>query len=220
VTKAFKKVPYDDPSNKSKKGFIWLLEESAVGKGIESTTRYRQKTVSKKSEHSQILDPKRQRSGRKGGKAARRITSRLRRPKKPDDPRSSYYFQSNENGCYRTGTDMALNSPLELRLQASPGMDLNPSSSVPYWLHTPPMSARSSLPCHLSYNYGDPNDFSEAHSGQGSYITPPDSTINCSSFDGTDNCNSFEDASESMLPSNSGNTFEDHFLSNGLSCLS
>jgi hypothetical protein len=200
--KAFKKEPYDDPNNKSKKGFIWVLEESAVGKGIESTTRYRQKTTSKKSEHSQALDLKRQRSGRKGGKAARR-TGRLGRPTRSDDPRSSYYFQG-VSECYRTDPDVALNSPVEPHLQSSPSMDLNPSSSLPYWLHTPPLSARSSLPDQLCYNYGDMSDYSESR------------TTNCN----TDNCSSYDDANEAMLPSDSGNRFGDQFLSNGLPCLS
>lgn len=153
MTKAFKKEPYDDPINKSKKGFIWVLDESAVGKGIESTTRYRQKTASKKNEHSQIVDPKRQKSSKKGGKAARKI-GRARRPIRPDE-HGSYYYSDDGSDCYRMGPDVALNPTFEPRLQASPSMDLNPYSSLPYWVHTPPLSARSSLPDHPCYIYGE-----------------------------------------------------------------
>lgn len=198
MIKAFEKVPYDDPTNKSKKGFIWVLKEFAVGKGIESTTRYRQKTASKKSEHSRNGDLKRQKPARKGGKAAR-STGRARRPTRMEDP-GSYYYSDNGSDCYRTGRDMALNSPGEPRLRASPSM--NPHGGLPYWLHTPPLSARSSLPNHPCYSYGDSTSF--------------ESTSNCNPFDTTDDCSSYD---EPMLHSDSGNRFDDHFLNDGLPCL-
>lgn len=40
-SQAFKKIPYGNTSGKSKREFIWVLEESMVGKGIKPTPRYR-----------------------------------------------------------------------------------------------------------------------------------------------------------------------------------
>ena len=193
VLQAFKKEPYSDPSNKSKKGFIWVLEESAIEKGIESTTRYRQKTIGKKVSNPQAADPKRQRSGRKGGKAARR-TGRLLEMVF-DDPRRSFEPQE-DSEYYRMGPDVAFSTAMGSYPEPFSNTEYSQSNSYPYWPHTPPLSVRSSLPDHPYYSSTD--GMSESQMS------------NCSSYDTT---------SEIMLPFDPLDNFDDHVLSDRLSSL-
>ena len=69
---AFKKVDQIPPRDEAKKGFIWVLEPSAIKEGVKSTTRYRKSMSNKKVAKSSHPAPERQRSGVKGGKAARK----------------------------------------------------------------------------------------------------------------------------------------------------
>ena len=69
---AFMKVPHLSSDEKAKRGYIWVLDQSAIGRGIQPTTRYRKKEDSKKGPRRAVSDTKKQRSGRKGGQAARR----------------------------------------------------------------------------------------------------------------------------------------------------
>jgi hypothetical protein len=57
---------------------MWRLTEDAALNGVKSTTRYRSKQPSKRSNRNQRPQPQRQASGMKGGQAARR-SARLRR---------------------------------------------------------------------------------------------------------------------------------------------
>ena len=133
---AFRKVPHVDPSNKAKKGFIWVLEPSAVGVGIESTTRYRQKTSSKRSENLDLADPKRQRSGRKGGRATRKSIKLRKSALRERNATHRPYFKS-ELG-------MAFNVlPHESFRQVSPLQNWNGANGLPYYL-TPPLSSTQS----------------------------------------------------------------------------
>ncbi|KAI9717869.1 MAG: hypothetical protein M1812_004396 [Candelaria pacifica] len=75
---AFKKVDQLPPCDESKKGFIWVLEPSAIQGGVKSTTRYRKTVPNKKSYRSENPAPRRQQSGSKGGKAARKA-AKMRR---------------------------------------------------------------------------------------------------------------------------------------------
>ncbi|KAI9781006.1 MAG: hypothetical protein M1816_002603 [Peltula sp. TS41687] len=70
---AFKKVEQDPASGDSKKGFVWVLEPSALSEGVKSTTRYRKPGPVKKSGRSDSPALQRQVSGRKGGQASRRV---------------------------------------------------------------------------------------------------------------------------------------------------
>ncbi|KAI9788134.1 MAG: hypothetical protein M1835_002445 [Candelina submexicana] len=81
---AFKKVDQLPPCDESKKGFIWVLEPSAIQGGVKSTTRYRKTVPNKKSCRSENPAPLRQRSGAKGGKAARKA-AKLRRSARNDE---------------------------------------------------------------------------------------------------------------------------------------
>lgn len=66
---AFEKV--DQPSEDSKRGFMWRLTEQAIREGVKSTTRYRSKRPIKHTYRPQQV-PQRQASGQRGGQAARR----------------------------------------------------------------------------------------------------------------------------------------------------
>ncbi|KAL8941930.1 MAG: hypothetical protein Q9216_001958 [Gyalolechia sp. 2 TL-2023] len=75
---AFRKVDQDPSADEAKKGFIWVLEPSALIEGVKSTTRYRKPGSNKKNGKGRHPAPERQRSGAKGGKAARKA-AKLRR---------------------------------------------------------------------------------------------------------------------------------------------
>ena len=64
-------MPYTLPNEKSMKGYIWVLEKSAISHGIQPTTRYRKKD-SKMIRVGAAVDAQRQRSWRRGDQAARR----------------------------------------------------------------------------------------------------------------------------------------------------
>lgn len=72
---------------------MWRLTEDAIRNGVKSTTRYRSKQPTKRSYRSHHLQPQRQASGAKGGKAARR-SARLRRGNGADNAYRSEPFIS------------------------------------------------------------------------------------------------------------------------------
>ncbi|KAK2871744.1 hypothetical protein FQN49_002869 [Arthroderma sp. PD_2] len=55
-----------------KSGNAWVLTERAIRHGVQSTTRYRKPGVHKKSQKSDHPAPQRQRSGARGGRAAKK----------------------------------------------------------------------------------------------------------------------------------------------------
>lgn len=200
---AFRKVPHVDPSNKAKKGFIWVLEPSAVGAGIESTTRYRQKTVGKRSDNIDQADPKRQRSGRKGGRAARK-SAKLRR--------STLLDHGTRYPCYpKSEHSMTFNPPSGEPLhQAVPHQDWNGTSELPYYLTPPLSSTKTSFPENGIYGYGAMTEDSE---------TQQNRTV----FDRQDQPlfgHPFDTGCEFMQHDRSGIIkFEDHYLANRLTAL-
>ena len=73
ISKAFKKVEQALAADDSKKsGCIWVLQDWAVKDGVKSTTRYRKPPPFRRAQRSGIPAPQRQRSGAKGGRAARK----------------------------------------------------------------------------------------------------------------------------------------------------
>ena len=74
-------------TEESKKGYIWVLEQSALEEGVKSTTRYRKHNFNKKICKQESPAPQRQRSGAKGGKAARK-TAKVRRFTRSDEPKT------------------------------------------------------------------------------------------------------------------------------------
>ena len=198
--KAFRKVPHVDPSNKAKKGFIWVLEPSAVGAGIESTTRYRQKTVGKRNDNGDHADPKRQRSGRKGGKAAKK-SAKLRRSALLDhDNRYAHYPKSEPTMTFNAHSD----EPLR---QASPHQEWNVASGLPYYLTPPLSSTQPSFPENGIYDYGGMTENAETQSNGSVFERQGQSLFG----------HPFDSGYESMQHDASGITkFEDHYLANRL----
>lgn len=64
---AFKKTERKLSDDETKKSTEWVLEDFAIKDGVQSTTRYRKGTGSKKFARSENPAPTRQSSGRKGG---------------------------------------------------------------------------------------------------------------------------------------------------------
>ncbi|KAL8730967.1 MAG: hypothetical protein Q9181_004480 [Wetmoreana brouardii] len=83
----FRKVDQDPPTDDSKRGFIWVLEPSAFREGVKSTTRYRKSGSNKKVVKARHPAPERQRSGAKGGRAARKA-AKIRRSARYEVPAS------------------------------------------------------------------------------------------------------------------------------------
>lgn len=57
---------------------VWYLTEYALRNGVESTTRYRKQHSGRRSAYTRDLDWKRQNSGSRGGKAARKAAQMRR----------------------------------------------------------------------------------------------------------------------------------------------
>ncbi|CAL8582867.1 hypothetical protein XPA_008510 [Xanthoria parietina] len=83
----FKKVDHDLPTDEAKRGFIWVLEPSALADGVKSTTRYRKSGSNKRVAKAAHPAPERQRSGARGGKAARNA-AKVRRSTRIDASKS------------------------------------------------------------------------------------------------------------------------------------
>ncbi|CAF9934440.1 MAG: hypothetical protein ALECFALPRED_005948 [Alectoria fallacina] len=197
---AFTKVPHVDPSNKAKKGFIWVLEPSAVGAGIESTTRYRQKTIGKRSDNIDQADPKRQRSGRKGGRAARKSAKMRRSALLDHDSRYARYPKSEPKMTYNS-------LPHEPLRQTSPHQNWNGTSGLPYYLTPPLSSTQPSFPENDIYDYGAMTENQETQQNETVYDRQ-----DLPLFD-----HPFASGCESMQHEGSGIIkFEDHYLANKL----
>ena len=126
--KAFKKVDQGGAIDVSKKGFIWVLEPTAITNGVESTTRYRRTIPIKRAGRTEPAATQRQRSGAKGGKATKKAT-RLKRstklgennespmfPKIPDDSKCLFQFQNRD---------------------PSMGVEDSDKANMPYYMYTP-----------------------------------------------------------------------------------
>jgi hypothetical protein len=58
--------------SQKKSNNVWVLTEEAIQHGVKSTTRYRKPTSNKKTSRTDPPAPQRQRSGAKGGRAAKK----------------------------------------------------------------------------------------------------------------------------------------------------
>lgn len=197
---AFRKVPHVDPSNKAKKGFIWVLEPSAVGAGIESTTRYRQKTVGKRSDNLDQADPKRQRSGRKGGRASRKSAKLRRSALLEHDTRYARYTKSESNTTFNAFPDEPLH-------QASPQQNWNGTSGLPYYLTPPLSSTQPSFPEDGIYDYGGMTEIPDTQQSD-SVFERQDQPLFSQHFDS--GCESMQHNGSNILQ------LEDNFLVNRL----
>ncbi|KAL2004263.1 hypothetical protein VTN02DRAFT_4778 [Thermoascus thermophilus] len=81
----FEAVREESPTGKRPVNF-WRLTDEAIAKGVQSTTRYRKQGNHRKAVKSENPAPQRQRSGAKGGRAAK-VAARIRRANH-DEPQS------------------------------------------------------------------------------------------------------------------------------------
>jgi hypothetical protein len=109
---AFEKV--DQPSEEARKGFMWRLTPEAIQSGVKSTTRYRSKQPSKRSNRTAHPQPQRQASGSKGGHASRRSANLRRRARGHDAyrgpdpfPRSVPSFDAHPSPNYPPKSDLS-----------------------------------------------------------------------------------------------------------------
>ncbi|KAL8637862.1 MAG: hypothetical protein Q9228_004914 [Teloschistes exilis] len=84
-SQGFRKVDQEPPIDDAKRGFIWVLEPSAERDGVKSTTRYRKTGTNKRAVKTRHPAPERQRSGARGGKAARNF-AKIRRSARHQGP--------------------------------------------------------------------------------------------------------------------------------------
>ncbi|KAI2083834.1 hypothetical protein LOZ36_005352 [Ophidiomyces ophidiicola] len=126
-----------------KSGNVWVLTESAIKYGVESTTRYRKQGAQKKPTRSENPAPQRQRSGAKGGRATKKAAKfrrALREAQRVEDNRySSNHFKS------EFMNDVTIHTPYD----------------EPHRLSSPAITAKNIAA--TSYNFDDPSgctDFS------------------------------------------------------------
>lgn len=130
--------------DETKKGYIWVLEESALTEGVKSTTRYRKHNPNKKVGKGETPTPQRQRSGAKGGKAARKST-KMRTSSRMDEPG---FFRLEED------THAVFNSPSMMEIHARGIVDTPFSSdSMPYYVQTSTPPVEPLLPEDHHFNY-------------------------------------------------------------------
>lgn len=130
--------------DETKKGYIWVLEESALTEGVKSTTRYRKYNPNKRVGKGQTPTSQRQRSGAKGVKAARK-SNKTRTSSRMDEPRP---FRLEED------TPAIFNSSSMMEIHAR-GMFDTPfsSDSMPYYVKTLTPPVEPLLPEDHHFNY-------------------------------------------------------------------
>ena len=171
-----------------------------MGAGIESTTRYRQKTVGRRSDNVDNADPKRQRSGRKGGRAARK-SAKLRRSAILDhDTRYARFAKSELNLTSNTLSEEPL-------YQTSPHQKWDGTSGLPYYLTPPLSSTQPSFPEDGIYDYESMTENPETERN-GAVFDRQDQNFFGHPFDS--GCEPMQHDGSSIIK------FEDHYLANRL----
>lgn len=116
---------------------------------MKSTTRYRKFNSNRKIGKAEHPAPQRQRSGAKGGKAAKKA-AKIRRSARFCEPSSLRYFETS------SVVSPAVSVPtMENGVQIVPDSGLAHSNNVPYYLSTPTSSAGSSVLDSKPYGYED-----------------------------------------------------------------
>ena len=116
-------------------------------KGVESTTRYRRTGPSKKIGRTEPAAAQRQRSGAKGGKAARRV-AKLRKCAKLEEPKPSRFFEKSSSSQQ---TSFSSDHNYDTNMIDFDAYDL---TRVPYYL--PTSTDQSPFDSDISqYPYGD-----------------------------------------------------------------
>lgn len=147
-----------DPANPGhqarKANSVWILTDDAIKYGVQSTTRYRKHGSNKKTNRTRTPAPLRQRSGAKGGRAARRA-AKLRREEQMNrqcsDPAphnaspSEFYRLQVPDRTSQEVDHFSVASPLTP--DSEPAFGFPQSSDVgPYYYHLPEFYALKSEP--------------------------------------------------------------------------
>lgn len=143
------------PAEDCKKGFIWVLADSALQDGVKSTTRYRKQNANKKGSKTDHPAPQRQISGAKGGKAAKKsaanatkmAASKLRRTVRPGKL-SPPFFGDSQTGSHLSATE-ELSVPQQIHQLPYR------SDNSPYYQHTPTSTPLLSSSEPRSFDYGE-----------------------------------------------------------------
>ncbi|MCJ1383460.1 hypothetical protein MMC17_006574 [Xylographa soralifera] len=144
---AFTKVDLLPPADDGKKGCIWVLEPSALENGVQSTTRYRKVGANKKTGRNDTVAAQRQRSGARGGRAAKK-SSRARRTNRYDAYQRDLTVEESVQDLYQpSGIYQDMQSTLE--------RDIYGLSVVPYFLDTPSTTKQSSIADTHPYGFED-----------------------------------------------------------------
>ena len=144
---AFKKVDQAPPSEETKKGFVWVLEPTAVDEGVKSTTRYRKFNSNRKIGKADNPAPQRQRSGAKGGKAAKKA-AKIRRSARFTAPSVLRYVEEARVASPTTSVSTTDNTS-----QMISDVGLAHPTEMPYYLSTPTLSSQSSTLDSKSYGF-------------------------------------------------------------------
>ena len=116
---------------------------------MKSTTRYRKFNSSRKIGKADQPAPQRQRSGAKGGKAAKKA-AKTRRSARFSAPSKLRYVETP-----RLVSPTVSVSTLETTGYMVADSEMAPSNNMPYYLPTPTLSARSSALDSKAYGYED-----------------------------------------------------------------
>ncbi|MCJ1479213.1 hypothetical protein MMC13_007898 [Lambiella insularis] len=145
---AFRKADLPPPTDEGKKGCIWVLDKKALENGVESTTRYRKVGAHKKNGRTEPVTAQRQRSGARGGKAAKK-SARLRRTPRYEEPRRTPLPEEElVPEPPPVGTFCEDYAPADV-------MELYDFSALPYFRDTPSTTKHSSIADTQPYGFED-----------------------------------------------------------------
>ena len=139
IIQAFKKVDQVPPTDEAKKGFIWVLEPTAVEEGVKSTTRYRKFNSNRKIGKADNPAPQRQRSGAKGGKAAKKA-AKIRRSARFSEPSNLRCVEAAS-----VASPTASVSTEDNTSQMASDAGVAHPNNMPYYLSTPTSSSQSTV---------------------------------------------------------------------------
>ncbi|SLM37727.1 Winged helix-turn-helix DNA-binding domain [Lasallia pustulata] len=176
---AFRKVDQPPPTDEAKKGYIWVLDRSALEGGVKSTTRFRKNVPNKKVGKSEHPAPQRQRSGAKGGKAAKKA-AKLRR---------SARFNESKGLPYVDRAAVDAKPAFNTRNSGLSAADTVPyhSSGWPYSIPTPNTTTHSPDLYETSYGYEQIVGCADGLPSEPLFYNAPGHSF-CDSIDSSDCC--------------------------------
>ena len=124
-----------------------MLEPSALENGVQSTTRYRKHGANKKAGRNDAVATQRQRSGARGGRAAKKAI-RARRSNRYDAYQRDLTVEEGTHDPYQP-------SNIYQEMQPALDTDMYDLSAVPYFLDTPSSTKHSSIADSHPYGFED-----------------------------------------------------------------